>query len=80
MKINSWDFFHILAGISYTYVVYYLWKRKSANKKVAKYMDKLKETYYNDNRGLTDECYRLLTMIREELEQSKEKNIVFERL
>ena len=43
-------------------------------------MDKLKETYYNDNRGLTDECYRLLTMIREELEQSKEKNIVFERL
>ena len=43
------------------------------------YMDKLKEMYYNNNKELTNKLLLIgISMTREELEENKEENIMFE--
>ena len=45
------------------------------------YIDKLKKTYYNSNKKLTDKLLLVgLGMTKEELKENKEENIVFEKL
>ena len=44
-------------------------------------MDKLKETYYNNNKRLTSKMLLVgLAMTKEELVENKEENIMFEKL
>ena len=66
------------------YNMYSKEERKELTKKIQilnVYMDKLKETYYNNNKRLTDKTLLVgLTMSKEELEENKEESIMFEKL
>ena len=66
------------------YNMYSKEERKELTKKLQilnVYMDKLKEIYYNNNKRLTGKMLLVgLAMTKEELEENKEENIMFEKL
>ena len=66
------------------YNMYSKEERKELTKKLQilnVYMDKLKETYYNNNKRLTGKMLLVgLAMTKDELEENKEENIMFEKL